>query len=83
VLGGWSLAFSVQGLAFRPPMTSATTRRDVVIQSIGSLLTSGMSSAAVASDVSSPVDAFQTYQVVPDASEALNPYLDELKVRKR
>jgi hypothetical protein len=41
--------------------------------------TSMSSSSSLAMDGSS----FQTYQVMPDASEALNPQLQELKVRAK
>jgi hypothetical protein len=40
--------------------------------------TMSSSSSSLAMDGSS----FQTYQVMPDASEALNPQLQELKVRE-
>jgi hypothetical protein len=45
----------------------------------GTTASSMSSSSSLAMDGSS----FQTYQVMPDASEALNPQLQELKVRER
>lgn len=87
----------VRGLENTPPSTR-TTRRQVIGQSIqavsagGLLLNSaGMPKAAFASSgqddtTATGVDgapfSFQTYQVVPDASAALNPRLQELKVRE-
>lgn len=63
---------------------SAFSRRGVLNQSIllaGGMISAGKSEEAMGMETGSSTDTFQAYKVLPDTSEALNPQLQELKVR--